>query len=73
MRILITGSSGQLGTEIARQLSQDYEITGVDVIPGEWTQHRINITDRDAVDTIKQSPGSHTILYSTWMESAHKH
>ncbi|MFL5662500.1 MAG: NAD-dependent epimerase/dehydratase family protein [Ktedonobacteraceae bacterium] len=52
MRILITGSSGQLGTEIARQLSQGYEITAVDVIPGEWTQHHINITNRDAVDAI---------------------
>jgi len=28
MRILITGSSGQLGAELARQLSQGYEVVG---------------------------------------------
>lgn len=52
MRILITGSSGQLGTEIARQLSQQNKTTGIDIIPGSWTQHIINITDRDAVDAL---------------------
>ncbi len=52
MRILITGSSGQLGAEIARQLPQRYEFIGVDVIPGEWTHHIMSITDQDAVDTI---------------------
>lgn len=51
MRILITRSSGQLGAEIARQLTQRYEIIGVDVIPGEWTRHVMS-TDQDAVDTI---------------------
>ena len=52
MRILITGSSGQLGTELAQQLSQRDHITGIDVIPGPWTQHIMNITDRDAVNTL---------------------
>src|SRR2546423_6667744 len=52
MRILITGSSGQLGTEIARQLSQKNKIIGIDVIPGAWTQHIMNITDRGAVDAL---------------------
>ena len=55
MRILITGSSGQLGTEIARQLSQKNNTTGIDIIPGAWTQHVINITDRDAVDALMKN------------------
>lgn len=52
MRILITGSSGQLGTEIARQLSPRHEITGIDIIAGEWTQHLTSITDQEAVGEI---------------------
>lgn len=52
MRILITGSSGQLGSELARQLSSQYQAIGVDIVPGEWTQHLVSITDRDAVDAI---------------------
>ncbi len=55
MRILITGSSGQLGTEIARQLSQKNKIIGIDVIPGAWTQHVMNITDLDNIDTIMKN------------------
>ncbi len=55
MRILITGSSGQLGTEIARQLSQKTKIIGIDVIPGAWTQHVMNITDLDNIDTIMKN------------------
>ncbi len=52
MQILLTGSSGQLGAELARQLSQGHNVVGVDVIAGAWTQHLMSITDQDAVDTL---------------------
>src|SRR5258706_13564821 len=52
MRFLIPGSSGQLGTQIARHLSKKNKIIGINVIPGPWTQHIINITDRPAVDAL---------------------
>lgn len=32
MRILITGSSGQLGAAIAERLGRDHELIGIDVI-----------------------------------------
>lgn len=51
MRILITGSSGQLGTEIARQLASTHEPIGIDITPGEQTQHVIDIRDRAALHT----------------------
>lgn len=49
MRILITGSSGPLGAEIARQLAREHEPTGIDILPGKWTQHLIDIRDREAL------------------------
>jgi nucleoside-diphosphate-sugar epimerase len=52
MRILITGSSGQLGTEIARQLASAHEPIGIDLTPGTWTQHIIDIQDRAALHAI---------------------
>jgi UDP-glucose 4-epimerase len=44
VRILITGSSGQLGSEIARQLQDEHETLGVDVVPGAWTSHVASVT-----------------------------
>jgi len=52
MRILITGSSGQLGAEIARQLSCQHDIIGIDQVEGVWTHHRVNIVDREAVRSL---------------------
>src|SRR6266699_3238402 len=45
MRILITGSSGQIGAAIAEQLKQEHELIGIDVNPGRWTQWLVSNTD----------------------------
>ena len=52
MRILIIGSSGQLGTELARQLSSQHQVIGIDIVPGAWTHHLMNITDQDAIAAV---------------------
>jgi UDP-glucose 4-epimerase len=49
MRILLTGAAGQLGAEIARQLSGEHEVIGLDVLPGQWTSRIASVTDRAAV------------------------
>ncbi|HKE20581.1 MAG TPA: DUF952 domain-containing protein [Kofleriaceae bacterium] len=47
MRVLVTGSSGQLGREIARQLAghQQHDVLGLDLEPGPRTTHLGSITD----------------------------
>jgi UDP-glucose 4-epimerase len=45
MRILVTGSSGQLGAEVARQLVSIDTMIGIDVRPGEWTTQVGDVAD----------------------------
>jgi len=52
MRILITGSSGQLGTVICSMLSREHSIIGVDSAPGEHTSHPGDITDQEFILSI---------------------
>jgi nucleoside-diphosphate-sugar epimerase len=49
MRILITGSSGYLGSAIAQLLAINHEPVGIDIVPGPWTQRLVDITDRSLV------------------------
>lgn len=49
MRVLVTGSSGQLGGEIVRQLGAAHEALGLDRAPGPQTTHVGAITDRELV------------------------
>ena len=49
MRVLVTGSSGQLGAEVCRQLSETHTVTGMDVAPGPFTQVLGPVEDRSLV------------------------
>jgi UDP-glucose 4-epimerase len=46
MRVLVTGSSGQLGVEVCRQLSEAHTVTGLDVLPGPFTHVVGSVEDR---------------------------
>ena len=69
MRILITGSSGQLGTEIARQLSAQHDIIGIDRVEGVWTHHRVNIVDREAVRSLMK--GIDAVIHIASLHAPH--
>jgi nucleoside-diphosphate-sugar epimerase len=69
MRILITGSSGQLGAEVARQLSSQHDIIGIDLQPGPWTHHCINIVDREAVGAVMK--GIDAVIHVASLHAPH--
>ncbi len=48
MRILVTGSSGILGSEIVRQLSK-HDLITIDITPSETTKFIIDVKDRDKI------------------------
>ena len=46
MRVLVTGSSGQLGAAISGLLKPEHEVCGLDVVPGPETTHLGDLADR---------------------------
>lgn len=56
-RILVTGSSGRVGSAIAAGFSADHEIRGLDRVPGRYTTHRGSVEDaalvREAMNGVR--------------------
>jgi UDP-glucose 4-epimerase len=70
MRILVTGSSGQLGAEICRQLMIDQHIVrGLDLRPGPYTTLHSSILDQDAVS--EAVAGCEAILHVASLHAPH--
>jgi UDP-glucose 4-epimerase len=55
MKILVTGSTGQLGAVIASILSNEHSIVGVDILPGTYTSHIGDITDSEFVLSVTKN------------------
>jgi UDP-glucose 4-epimerase len=49
MRVLVTGSSGQVGSAIAGLLAEHHEIVGLDSVPGQYTTHLGSVVDEALV------------------------
>jgi UDP-glucose 4-epimerase len=62
MRILITGSSGNIGSKIAEIVTQRGICIGVDLVPGKFTTHLGSITDQKLMKEI--IPGVDAIIHS---------
>jgi nucleoside-diphosphate-sugar epimerase len=62
MKILVTGSSGRIGSKIAEVVTQRGTCIGVDLVPGRFTTHHGTITDPNFMDEIIQ--GVDAIIHS---------
>ena len=49
MRVLITGSSGRIGSAVAKWISKTHEVVGLDVVAGPYTKWIGRITDEKLV------------------------
>jgi UDP-glucose 4-epimerase len=68
--ILVTGSSGQLGREIVKQLRQkQYEVIGIDVIPAQTTTHLIDIRNKEQVFGVAVS--AQAVIHTAAMHGKH--
>ncbi len=54
MKLLLTGSSGQLGAVISSLLRGKHSIIGLDSAPGEFTSHLGDITDQEFVLSVTE-------------------
>ena len=69
MRVLITGTSGQLGAEIARQLSARHAAIGLDARPGRWTTHVASLLDRAVVGPLLR--GVDAVVHTASLHAPH--
>ncbi|WP_395812222.1 NAD-dependent epimerase/dehydratase family protein [Archangium minus] len=69
-KVLVTGSSGQLGAEICRQLSSDYQVTGLDTAPGPFTQVLGSVDDRARV--FEQVAQVHAVIHVASLHAPHR-
>jgi nucleoside-diphosphate-sugar epimerase len=69
MRVLVTGSSGQLGAEVARQLASTETVIGLDVLPGAWTTQVGDVTDAGLIADLMR--GIDAVIHSASLHAPH--
>jgi len=69
MQILVTGTSGQIGSVIAEMLSSDHSVVGVDLTPAKHTTHVGNLSDRDFIFSIVK--GINIVIHTASLHAPH--
>ncbi len=69
-RILVTGSSGQLGKEIVRLLRmKNYDVLGIDLLESDTTNEIIDIRDRNVIKEVTK--GIDAIIHTAALHGKH--
>lgn len=68
-KILITGSSGHSGSQIADLLKGAYDIVGVDLVEGKYTSDIGSLTDKDFL--LRASEGISAIIHTASLHAPH--
>jgi nucleoside-diphosphate-sugar epimerase len=71
MRILVTGSSGLLGSNIAKLLAERHEVVGLDLCAGDFTSRVGSVVDRDLVTEAMH--GADAVVHSASLHARHMH
>lgn len=69
MRILVTGTSGQIGSVIAEMLSDRHSVIGVDLTPGKLTAHIGSMIDRDFILSVTK--GIDAVIHTASLHAPH--
>ncbi|UCE22633.1 MAG: NAD(P)-dependent oxidoreductase [Candidatus Aminicenantes bacterium] len=69
MRILVTGTSGQIGSVIASMLSSEHSVVGIDLEPGKYTTHEGDIAIRDFIFSV--TPGIDSVIHTSSLHAPH--
>jgi nucleoside-diphosphate-sugar epimerase len=68
-RVLVTGSSGRVGTAIAHRLAPDYQVMGVDLVPGAFTTVPGSIEDGTVLTRAMQ--GVEAVVHTAALHAPH--
>lgn len=71
MRILVTGSSGLLGSRVAETLARRHEIVGLDLAPGPHTAHVGSVTQRELIFELMRSADA--VVHTASLHAGHIH
>ncbi|MEM8897696.1 MAG: NAD(P)-dependent oxidoreductase [Bacteroidota bacterium] len=70
-KVLVTGSSGYLGSTLAYLLEESYEVTGIDITHSSTTHKLVDLTDKQAVE--EACKGQDAIIHTAALHAPHVH
>lgn len=68
-RILITGSSGWIGSAVSERAARDAQVIGLDLVPGRWTTHVGDIADASVVADLMR--GADAVVHIAGLHAPH--